>query len=81
MDHSVYVSSVLLASCSSVSEQHFPYDVIFLSNCSVLTLGHIAESQLSENTVEVVAEAEETEWAEGYRPVAMSGHQSAPLSQ
>jgi hypothetical protein len=41
-----------------------------------LTLGHIAESELSENTLEVVMEAEETEWAEDYRPVATSGHQS-----
>jgi hypothetical protein len=42
-------------------------------------LGHITGRQWSENTVEVVMEVEETEWAEDYRPVAMSGHQS-PIS-
>jgi hypothetical protein len=77
MEHTVYVISVLLASFKSFSQQHFPFGVIFLSNCSVLTLGHIAESQLSENTVEVVLEVQETEWAEGHRPVATSGHLSS----
>ena len=72
-------TSVSLASFNAVSQQHFPYNMIFLSNCSVLTLGHITGSQWSENTVEVVMEVEETEWAEDYRPVAMSGHQSAPF--
>jgi hypothetical protein len=81
MNCSIYVSSVLLASVSLVSQQNFPYDVIFLSICSVLTVGHIAGSQWSENTVEVTMEVEEIEWAEADRPVAMSDHQIAPFPQ
>jgi hypothetical protein len=81
MNHSVYFSSVSLASFNSVSQQHFPYDVIFLSNCSVLPLGHITGIHWSKNTVEFVMEIEKTEWAEDCRPVAISGYQSAPFPQ